>query len=108
MAMFTSFGHVTYNVTSFILFSTSALFPVVLCLMYLYHSHIIILLYANIDRLVYCAVLYKPKVFQFKVYRKVQKVKVCYNGYAIFPHDFDKRSFSIFINYYKAVLSTIV
>ena len=72
MAMFTSFGHVIYKVTSFILFSTSALFLVVLRLTHLCHSHIIILPYTNIDRLFNYAVLYRPKVFRLKVYGKVQ------------------------------------
>ena len=46
------------HVTSF---STSALFLAVLRLMHLCYSHIIILPYANIDRLVYCAIQYRPK-----------------------------------------------
>ena len=57
-AMFTFFGHMDLHV---ILFSTtSAWFLVVLRLMHLCHSHIIILPYANIDQLVYCAILYRP------------------------------------------------
>ena len=86
--------------------TTNALFLVVLRLMHLCHSYIIILRYVNIDRLVYCAVLYRPIVFRFEVYRKVQSQDFIM-VMRFSPVILINVPFSVFINYHKAVLSTV-